>query len=548
MRTPTDPTVRHVGAAAALALGLAALFQGGLLFGGHLGSLDWDVHYHYYDWIRTALVEHGTLPLYMVDAWHTPNFVANAQSPVLGPLVWLLTFLETDHYIKLLIWLYTAAGMLGAYWLARDLGAGTAVAAVATVVWSMSGFFAAHVSVGHHWSLGAYLAPLLLFFVRRAIAGSVGALLAAAGVNALAALEGQHHPFLWQNGLLVAWAALEAVRRRDLRPLRCTAIVLALTFGLAAVRLVPVLAEFADYMPGWRIGGIPPAALPFSLLSPDQDRATAGHGVVFQYGSGWWEYTFYLGAAGLVFVAVGAAAAARRTWPLLAVGAVLFLASLDTRSLGFDAWSWLAHWPVVSSQRGPSRLLGVALLPLAMAAAPGWQRILDAAERRWPGRGARVGAVAVLAVGLFVTVDLLDAARGWQAGSVGAAQTSRPHRIGAARLLRTPGTVTPVSIGPNHLRYAVEAERAGLLVLPLDAARQRGQWRAGNLPLVTGPGGTLAVGVPAGSREVALRFRPRGLVPGAVLSGVTLAGIVGFLVWKRRGGGARRRRTDGADD
>jgi hypothetical protein len=35
----------------------------------------------------------------MDDAWHTPSVLANAQSPVLGPLVGLLAWLGTDAYV-----------------------------------------------------------------------------------------------------------------------------------------------------------------------------------------------------------------------------------------------------------------------------------------------------------------------------------------------------------------------------------------------------------------------------------------------------------------
>ncbi|MGH0033395.1 MAG: hypothetical protein ACQGVK_00050 [Myxococcota bacterium] len=542
---PTLARARWLDAALPVvsALALAALFQGGLLFEGPLRQLDWDVHYHYYDWIHIGLVRHGTLPLFMADAWHTPNFVANAQSPVLGPLVGLLGLLETDTYIKLLIWLYTSVGLLGGYWLARDLGARAPVAAVTSVTWAMSGFFAAHLSVGHHWSLGAYLVPLLLFAFRRAIDGSPGALVGAAAVNALAALEGQHHPFLWQNGILVTWAALECLRIRSPRPLVCLGQVLALTLGLGAVRLIPVFSEFADYAPQWRIGGLPPSALAFSLLSADQGRETAGFGVVFQHDSGWWEYTFYLGAAGLAFALVGAAAGARRSWPLLAIAAVLGLASLDTRALGFDAWDWLQHLPAVNSQRGPSRLLGVALFPLIFAAAPGWQRILDACAERWPGVGRRAAHAAMCVLGLWITVDLVGAARDWQAGSVGAPQESRAHRLAPPQLLRTPGTVTALAIEPNRLHYRVEAERTGILLFHLVFAQQRGQWSADPLPVIAGPNGALAVGVPAGSHDVVLRYRPRGLVAGA---GISLATGIGALVWWRRRR-TRARPSSGAD-
>jgi ABC-type antimicrobial peptide transport system permease subunit len=73
--------------------------------------------------VRIAFVEHGTLPLYMADAWVTPNFLANAESPSLAPFAWLLAVLPTDAYLKGLIVVHTAVGLLGGLWLARNLNA-----------------------------------------------------------------------------------------------------------------------------------------------------------------------------------------------------------------------------------------------------------------------------------------------------------------------------------------------------------------------------------------------------------------------------------------
>ena len=90
--------------AALVSILLMVLFYWTLLFGGPLSGHDWSSHhYHYFDWVRIAFTEHGSIPLYMVGAWITPNFLANAEAPQLGPLAWLLFFLSTDAYLKLLI-------------------------------------------------------------------------------------------------------------------------------------------------------------------------------------------------------------------------------------------------------------------------------------------------------------------------------------------------------------------------------------------------------------------------------------------------------------
>ena len=75
---------------------VALAFWSPLLFGGALQGGDWSTHhFHYFDWIRTSLVEHRSFPLFMVDAWVTPNFLANAESPSLSPFVGLLWVLPT---------------------------------------------------------------------------------------------------------------------------------------------------------------------------------------------------------------------------------------------------------------------------------------------------------------------------------------------------------------------------------------------------------------------------------------------------------------------
>ena len=548
------PRARWIGLGF-LALALAGMFQAGLLFGGPLHHFDWLVHWHYYDWIRQGLQEHGTLPRFMVDAWHTTNFVANAQSPVLGPLVWLLAFLPTGVYVKLLIWLYTAIGALGGYALARDLGARPAVAACAAVLFTCSGFFAAHVAVGHHWSLGAYWLPLLLLCVRRGAAGSRGAWLGAAAIQAVTLLEGQHHPFLWQNGLLLGWAGLEWLRTRDPAALRAWAGSLLVGMALAGVRVVPLLLEFAGYAPDDRIGGLPPGALGFALASRSQGPGTAGLGVVFAHGSGWWEYTFYLGIAGLTFVAVGLAGALRSQASLLGVGLVAGLLCLDTTGLGFDLWEGLRELPVASSQRCPARLLVLFQFTAIFAAAAGWERWLAAAAagwerwlaggaagwerwlaggaaRRWGGRGVDVvfGLLAAL-----LAADLVSAARPWQAAAIGPAQTARPHRMDDPVLApEGSGTVTALERSPNRLRFRVESDRAAFLVFPLRWPSERDAWLAEPFPTAATPTQLLAVRVPAGVNEVDLRYRTPGLRAGMALSVIAALGVVGATLLRSR--------------
>ena len=227
---PAGVAAHRILAIALVATLAALLFWSTLLFGGALHGYDWGSHhFNYFDWVRESLTRYGTIPLFMNDAWVTKNFLANAESPSLGPLVWLLFLVPTGVYLKLLLVLYTAAGLTGMVLLLRELGVGAAVSLLVSIPFAFGGFFVAHLSVGHPWAMGGQLLPLLLLLYRRAARGSGWAVLGAAALNASAILAGQHQPFIWQNLLLAAYALAMALQCRSPRPLVALAAIVVAT-------------------------------------------------------------------------------------------------------------------------------------------------------------------------------------------------------------------------------------------------------------------------------------------------------------------------------
>ncbi len=518
--------------AAATALAAAALFWSPLLLGGALRAGDWSSHhFHYFDWVRIAFVEHGTLPLYMADAWVTPNFLANAESPSLGPVVWLLAVLPTGAYLKGLIVVHTAVGLLGAFLLLRDLGVARLPALTLTASFAFGGFFVSHLAMGHHWAMGGMWLPLLLLLFRRAALGSGAALVGAAAVDAAALLSGQHQPFVWQNLLLGAFAALWTLRARALFPLACLAAVAVLAAGLGAVKLLPMLAEFSGYAPAARIMALPPSLLLASLAAPGQGPGLAPAAIRYAHGAGWWEYAFYLGAPALAAIGAGLAAA-RGVWPLVVPG-LLFLALGLQWGGGSDAsgpWRLLQDLPIWRTQRSPGRFLFLALFCFAVAAGPGLGRLFDAARARF---GSAVGVAGALVVGLVVG-DLFAASLPWQRAAVGEPIASRDHRP-RPLVVRLPGAAEArlAAFAPNRLVYEVVAERAARVVLPLRFGVRGAEWDAG--PFVAlAEDGKVAIEVPAGAHEIALSYRPPWLREGLAVSAATVALLVALCVRARR--------------
>ncbi len=524
---------RLVGLAAGAALAAAALFWIPLCFGGSLRAEDWSTHhFHYFDWVRTALVGYGTLPLYMADAWVTPNFLANAESPSLAPLAWLLAVVPTDAYLKLIIVLHTAVGLLGAFLLLHDLGVGRLPAALVAVVFAFGGFFVSHLAMGHHWAMGGMWLPLLLLLFRRAALGSGAALVGAAAVDAAALLSGQHQPLVWQNLLLGLFAVLWALRARAAFPLATLALVGLLAAGLGAVKLLPMLAEFSGYAPTARIMGLPPSLLFATLADQGQGPGLVPEAIRYEHGAGWWEYAFYTGVPALGCLGAGLVAA-RRVWPLLLPGLFFLALSLQWGG-GVEAsgpWALLHDLPVWRTQRSPSRFLFPALFCLCVAAGPGLGRL-------WRDVRVRFGGVATVAGCLVlatVAADLFSQSLVWQHAAVGEPIAPHDHR---PRPLVVPlaggGEARLARFAPNELVYEVRAPGPANVVLPLRFGPRGPEWDARPFAPFSRDG-NVALDLPAGEHEVTLRYRPPLLREGLAVTAATWALLLAL--------GARRLRA-----
>ncbi len=510
---------------------LAILFYPTLLFEGWIARGDWLMNFDYYQWIRISFTEFDTVPFFSFRAAHSQNLVANPESPLLGPLVWLMLFLSEQTYVRLLIVLYASAGLLGTFYLARDLGIAAPIAALCAVLVSLNGFVVAQLGVGHHMILGFGLLPVMMLFYRRAVRGSWHALCATALVNALVILEGFNSPFVWHNLFLSLYAVFWGISIRSPRPLWIWGGIVVASAGLMGVKLLPMLWEFWAYDPSEVIAGFPPLVALWSLVARGQAIDTQVPGVLFQYGSGWWEYDFYIGALAALVLVVGLVIA-RRVWPLAAVGVVFLLLSLDwPERWGFlNLWEFVQDWPILRSHRAPSRWLGLALFAFILCAGVGLQRLWVSAALTRHRRLATGAAIALVAI---IAADLQVESRGWQRIAVADTPFWREHRPPVTYTTRVGGArVELLKFTPNRLVYSIRAPRPQLVPLPFKW-QQHEEWTLEGFTAQQDRG-TLAVRVPAGRHEVAMRFRPRLLGEGIAVSAATLCALVASFALPRR--------------
>jgi hypothetical protein len=531
---PPPLSLRSALLAAGLALLAALVFWLPLLTGGALSGSDWSTHhYHYFDWIRISLRRFGTLPLYMPDSVMTPNFLANAESPLLGPLTPLLLVLDTDSHLKLLIVLYTAAGLAGGWLLLRDLGVPALVAALGAILFSLGGFLPAHLAAGHPWALGTQVLPGLVCAYRRAALGSQAALWLAAFLGASVILGGQHQPFIWQYLFLAGFALLWAASARAAFPIVRLGWLLAATAGLAAPKLLPMLAEFADYAPTAKIQGLPLSALATTLLARGQGPGLGVDGLAYTHGAGWWEYAFYLGPVAILCILVGSVAAGRAGWGLLALAVGFLWLALDPPLRLLDPWALLGNLPVWRTQRAPSRFLELAIFAFSLLAALGLGRLFERAQQR----SRRLALAAACALALLVAVDLFVESLVWQRAAVGPPIPEREHRPQPlSYVLQGGARVDLIESAPNRFVYRVSTPVRALGILPLRWGKSRVEWELDEgEPL--NPLGRLAVVVGPGESRVGMTFRPPLRWAGVGVFALTLCVFIGerCLRWSRAG-------------
>jgi hypothetical protein len=375
--------------------------------------------------------------------------------------------------------------------------------------------------------------------LRRSARGGEWAPFCAAAINALTILGGQHQAFIWQNLVLGVYAALLALQRRSLQPVRSLLVILAWTVGFGAVKLLPMWVEFSDYHPTAHTVGMPVRALFDAFAGRGQGPDTLFSGLEFTRGAGWWEYAFYFGPVAFVCFAA-AMFSLRRTWPWIAIGGFFAWIAVDAPA-GLDVWARITDLPVWRTQRSPSRFLFVASFAFLVAGAVGLERFHRFGRERSP----RVTTALFAVLATLTFVDLRVESGPWQAGAIGSEIDSLTHHPRRRELRSEPPAVATLrEFAPNRLVYRVVASEDTRVVLPIRYAKgARAHDRAGEDPgaaewdvaggRALSDDGKLAVEVPRGEHDIELRYRPRMFRTGAAVSVASLCGFAWLFRRKR---------------
>ncbi|HEV3459692.1 MAG TPA: hypothetical protein VHG32_24330 [Thermoanaerobaculia bacterium] len=363
----------------------------------------------------------GVLPVW--NPWLNGGqpILSNPSYAAFYPPTWLALPLPPAYALSVLAMLHAAIAFAGAWRLARQLGAGRGAAALAAVGYTGSG---ALLSLLDAYTLFCSMAwfPWVLAFGDAALRRPAGrawrrpALLASLAL-AMQLLNGEPSTVMVSGLALLALAAACLQRKAPHFPAAAWRVLVPplAAAALAAVQLVPTAGRLAGSV---RSQGLAPEEATLWSSPPERlvelvfprffgDPARQGAGLFFGRGLHDLDYPYVASIyPGLLVTLLGAAALClwriprRGAW-VLCLAAGVFLA-LGRHNPLYEPLRRLL--PPLAAMRYPERFILLAAAPLAIAAALGWQRLLD--ERR-AGRAQAADLPLALGLVMLATAGLL---------------------------------------------------------------------------------------------------------------------------------------------
>ena len=431
--TPRFPTLLAFGLLSAWVLLLALpMFSGHFLVNPMSDQMWTGVPFRWFgaeEWRRT-----GDVPLWNPYMFGGLPFVGAMHGDIFYPTAWLRLVLPIDVAMNLGFAVHYVLAGFFAFLFLRSLPVSWTGSVVGGLAYQLCGVIGSYAHPGHDGKLFvSALMPLVLLALVKAIRQrrpeGYGILALAVGLGLISPQTQLMQYTLIFAGLFTLYLAFWDEERPETPARRWKAVGLALAavvvgFGVGMIQLWPLI-EYLPYSAryagaqGWAYATeyeMPPVHIVDWLVSD-----FTGSGATY-----WGEnplklHTEYLGAATLVFAAVGVGNARRRRllWFLGGIWLLFVLVALGAHTPFYRLWYALV--PGVKSTRAPGMAFFIPSFVVAVSAAFGVERV----ER---GEGKRVLLGSLVAAGLLLLLAASGGLGGWAASLAGErAAAARQH-------------------------------------------------------------------------------------------------------------------------
>lgn len=381
-------------AATACLIPLAFLGLGGFWFSlDKLGIADWDYYFSLHQTYRQTILTQHVFPFWNPWTCGGTAGLADPEFPGFTPTFLLELIFGIPVGVRLAIFFATAVGGIGMLRLARQIRLSLLPACLAALGYMFSSVNLLEIVEGHVNILAAMWLPWIFWAWLRAYRKprQISSLFLLALFLAATFYQGGIYLLLYTG---LAFILMIALASRKKAALRITIIGGVWSLGLAALKLIPVLAWLRRFPDQGYQGST--VTLPW-LTDIFFGRYLHGTYKFFQQTSGWHEYGAYIGYIlfGCALLGLTYLRRNRIVRGLL----VAFIAALLLSSTGPALKTWFDLTPFIP-RSNISRIIIFAVMAACLLAGFGLERVQ---------RISRTRLVALVLVG-FVAVDLMSLA------------------------------------------------------------------------------------------------------------------------------------------
>ncbi len=358
----------------------------------------------------------GELYLWDTHQWSgMPAFARGETTALYPPTIALFAALPWITAAHASYWLHLALGVIGLFWVARNLRAGRGAALVGAASYGFSGYQAAHLVHFNHITALAYV-PLTLAVLQTALRRNTGRWWAALAVTvAFAYLSSHPMPFVMTATICLLWLIFGHDWKDQRRPTLSVLLPLLLSLAVAGMLVLPQMLPMLHLAEarGRLETPDPEAALQYVSSFPFRARDLPRvllpniygtvHANVIGGGPAWHESQPFTGAAPLLLALAGAIVAFRRRGWGFCVATFLVGAALMPAE-GNPIHALLVHIPLWGGFRAMGRWMVLPIMSMGVFAALALTYLPEAARKR---RVAATKVTALLAVLIVMATALL---------------------------------------------------------------------------------------------------------------------------------------------
>ncbi len=329
-------------------------------FRNHFGDNDWDSVMFYHQYWQISLSSFKQFPFWNPYLAGGISFLARPDMSFFPfPLLFVSAF-GVVAGLKFMALFYIFLAMAGMFCLCRYLGIRALPAAIAAVIFSMSGCFSSRIILGHFgWLSAAYLPWVFLFYLKGL--KRIRYLFVCALFLSLIVFEGSYI-FAFTAVFLGFFSFMFSLQQKTFRPVLGAGVALLLCLLLSGPKLFPMI-ELMNEFP--RLTG-PGKGLPLKYLGQIflDRRSDPEFAFRFIRPLGWWEFGSYIGIVPVILFFLSFKLV-RERWPFILTAVFLGLIGLGNFS-PISPWALLHHFSVFSNMQNAARIFIVFVFMVAI--------------------------------------------------------------------------------------------------------------------------------------------------------------------------------------